>query len=130
MIFRGCTRLSRPIKAALLDQRLVAGIGNIYASESLWRARLNPRRPANPPGVRRIAQAWGRAIVASLRKRSGTGRAFLKCSSSPCMVGKGKPCRRCGTVIRRHHAVATEHVFLSAMSGMKAAGVRVNPDDR
>src|SRR5207237_5294654 len=35
-----------PIKAALLDQRVIAGIGNIYAVESLWRARIDPRRPA------------------------------------------------------------------------------------
>jgi formamidopyrimidine-DNA glycosylase len=36
-----------PIKQLLLDQRKVAGIGNIYAAESLWRARIDPRRPAN-----------------------------------------------------------------------------------
>ena len=39
-----CT--TRPIKVALLDQSLIAGVGNIYASEALWRARINPRRPA------------------------------------------------------------------------------------
>ena len=36
-----------PLKAVLLDQRVVAGLGNIYADEALWRARLNPLRPAN-----------------------------------------------------------------------------------
>jgi formamidopyrimidine-DNA glycosylase len=35
-----------PLEAALLDQRLIAGLGNIYACEALWRARLSPRRPA------------------------------------------------------------------------------------
>jgi formamidopyrimidine-DNA glycosylase len=40
-------KTSRPIKVALLDQRLIAGVGNIYASESLWRARINPRRQAS-----------------------------------------------------------------------------------
>ena len=42
-----------PIKAALLDQKIVAGLGNIYACESLFRARISPRRLAHTiPGVR------------------------------------------------------------------------------
>ena len=40
-------RRKAPLKAVLLDQRVVAGLGNIYADEALWRARLNPLRPAN-----------------------------------------------------------------------------------
>jgi formamidopyrimidine-DNA glycosylase len=42
-----CARTRRPIKVALLDQRLVAGIGNLYASEILHRAAIHPARPAN-----------------------------------------------------------------------------------
>lgn len=41
------TRTSRPIKVALLDQKLVAGIGNLYASEILHLSRIQPTRPAN-----------------------------------------------------------------------------------
>ena len=40
-------RRKAPLKAVLLDQRVVAGLGNIYADEALWRARLSPLRPAN-----------------------------------------------------------------------------------
>lgn len=40
-------RHKTPIKSALLDQRIIAGIGNIYASEALWQAKLSPFRPAN-----------------------------------------------------------------------------------
>ena len=40
-------RRRAPLKAVLLDQRVVAGLGNIYADEALWRARVNPLRPAN-----------------------------------------------------------------------------------
>ena len=40
-------RRTTPIKNALLDQRIIAGLGNIYASEALWQARLSPRRLAN-----------------------------------------------------------------------------------
>jgi formamidopyrimidine-DNA glycosylase len=43
-----------PIKAALLDQRIVAGIGNIYASEALFRARISPRRLAGALGPSRL----------------------------------------------------------------------------
>lgn len=42
----GCARSRRPIKVALLDQTIVAGLGNIYASEALHRARVSPRLPA------------------------------------------------------------------------------------
>jgi formamidopyrimidine-DNA glycosylase len=45
---------SSPIKAALLDQRIVAGIGNIYASEALFRAKISPRRLAGQLGPARI----------------------------------------------------------------------------
>ena len=43
-----------PVKAAILDQRTVAGVGNIYADEALWRARIHPLRPAagTRPGPR------------------------------------------------------------------------------
>ena len=47
-----------PIKLALLDQRMVSGIGNIYASESLWRARIDPRRAANALNVSEIRKLF------------------------------------------------------------------------
>jgi formamidopyrimidine-DNA glycosylase len=59
-------RLRLPIKVALLDQRLIAGVGNIQASEACFRARIDPRRPASsltPAEAGRLA----RAILASIR---------------------------------------------------------------
>jgi formamidopyrimidine-DNA glycosylase len=56
----------RPVKVALLDQSLLAGVGNIHASEACWRARLDPRRRGDtlsPAEVARLA----RAVRASLR---------------------------------------------------------------
>jgi formamidopyrimidine-DNA glycosylase len=91
---------SRPVKVALLDQRLVAGVGNIYASESLWRARINPRRRADrllPEKVR----ALERAIVISLRKAIGYGPRIFEVQQFAVYERAGKPCRRCGTIIRR-----------------------------
>ncbi len=50
-------RRKAALKAVLLDQRVVAGLGNIYADEALWRARLNPLRPANDLSSRGGRQA-------------------------------------------------------------------------
>ncbi|MET0597770.1 MAG: bifunctional DNA-formamidopyrimidine glycosylase/DNA-(apurinic or apyrimidinic site) lyase [Mesorhizobium sp.] len=57
-----------PLKAALLDQTLIAGLGNIYVSEALWRARLSPRRAAFTVAGR-PGQATGRseALAAAIR---------------------------------------------------------------
>src|ERR687887_1703262 len=54
-----------PVKAALLDQRTVAGMGNIYADEALWRARIHPLRPArdlDEDAVKRLHRAVRRAL--------------------------------------------------------------------
>lgn len=58
-LFRG---RAAPLKAAVLDQRLIAGIGNIYACEALWRAKLSPRRAAGS-----IAAKPGKASVRAER---------------------------------------------------------------
>ena len=58
-------RTRRPVKVALLDQTLLAGIGNIQATEALWRAKLDPRRAANqlePSEVKRLARGIERHL--------------------------------------------------------------------
>jgi formamidopyrimidine-DNA glycosylase len=66
-----------PLKVALMDQRLVVGVGNIYASESLWRARLSPERLA---GSLRAAEArrLARAIRAVLADAIDAGGSSLR----------------------------------------------------
>ena len=89
-----------PIKPALLDQRLVAGLGNIYAAESLWRARISPFSPCD---------ALTRAQVTALRKAIGavllraTGSRYTDDDTVTLDVydREGLPCRRCGTSIER-----------------------------
>ncbi len=56
------------LKTAILDQRTVAGIGNIYADEALWRARLHPRREAPKPRAAASCARLHRAIRAALRR--------------------------------------------------------------
>jgi formamidopyrimidine-DNA glycosylase len=93
-------RTSRPVKVALLDQRLVAGVGNIYASESLWRARINPRRRADRLRPEQV-HALERAIVMSLRKAIKYGPRIFEVQQFAVYERAGRPCRRCGTAIRR-----------------------------
>jgi formamidopyrimidine-DNA glycosylase len=91
---------SRPVKIALLDQRLVAGVGNIYASESLWRARINPRRRADRLNLKQ-PHALERAIVMSLRKAINYGPRIFEIQRFAVYERAGRPCRRCSTTIRR-----------------------------
>jgi len=105
-----------PIKQLLLDQRKVAGIGNIYAAESLWRARIDPRRPANALSkaeVGRLHKAivgvLGEAIaqlgttlgtsVSDYRPTATEGGSF---QNHLAVYGReGEPCERCGEGIER-----------------------------
>src|SRR5438132_1173745 len=68
-----------PIKAALLDQRTLAGMGNIYVDEALWRARLHPLRPAgelDAREIRRLHRATRQALEAGLARQGATLRDY------------------------------------------------------
>jgi formamidopyrimidine-DNA glycosylase len=72
---RVCAATRRPIKVALLDQTLVAGIGNLYASEILHVARIDPATPAvavTPAGVRRIHAATVAVLMEAIRYEGST----------------------------------------------------------
>jgi formamidopyrimidine-DNA glycosylase len=89
-----------PIKPVLLDQRVIAGIGNIYAAESLWHARVSPTAAASSLSTRQVA-----ALLSALRLviRRATGGRYTDESTTRLAVydREGKPCRRCRTPIRR-----------------------------
>src|SRR5207247_11441518 len=64
-----------PLKAALLDQRRLAGIGNIYADEALWRARIHPLRPAGElteDETRSLHRGIRRALKAGIARQGAT----------------------------------------------------------
>ncbi len=95
------------VKTLLLDQRCVAGLGNIYAVESLWHAGINPLVRSNKLSKERVVKLRN-AIYEVLRKAvdaRGTdlGDGVWKSGGySPKTYGReGQPCRRCKTVIRR-----------------------------
>jgi len=70
------SRIKTPIKVALLDQTLLAGVGNIQASESLFRAKIDPRRPAralSPAEVKRLAAGIRASIDFTLKSFKQVG---------------------------------------------------------
>jgi formamidopyrimidine-DNA glycosylase len=102
----------RPLKDFLLDQRRVAGLGNIYSCESLWRARLDPRRRSKtvrPQEARRLHKAivsvLARALECCLHPAPDFRDSkwwFQGLEAMLRVYGReGKPCRRCGTAIQR-----------------------------
>jgi formamidopyrimidine-DNA glycosylase len=101
-----------PLKAVLLDQRVVAGLGNIYADEALWRARVNPLRPANslvPAEVRRLHRAIRNALRAGIERQGATLRDYAAPDGSAGgmqdefrVYGRdGEPCARCRAAISK-----------------------------
>jgi formamidopyrimidine-DNA glycosylase len=101
-----------PIKAALLDQRTLAGMGNIYVDEALWRARIHPRKPAGelaPDEVRRLRAAVRRSLQAGIARQGASLRDYAKPDGSRGRMQEefkvygraGEPCDRCGTPIEK-----------------------------
>ena len=101
------------VKRALLDQTLLSGVGNIYADEALWRARLHYARPTDAmtrPAVGRVLAAV-REVMSDALVQGGTSFDALYVNvngesgyfdRSLAVYGReGLPCPRCGTLIRR-----------------------------
>jgi formamidopyrimidine-DNA glycosylase len=109
-----------PLKAFVLDQSVLAGVGNIYASEALWRARLRPTTRCNrltPATAKRLATAIHDTLADALEHNGTSLRDFVDASGTEgenadylCVYGRaGEPCLRCKTSIRRavHQGRAT-----------------------
>jgi formamidopyrimidine-DNA glycosylase len=104
-----------PIKAALLDQRTVAGVGNIYADEALWRAQVHPLTPASeltPDEVKAVHKVVRESLRAGVRRQGSTLRDYQLPDGSRGraqdrfkVYGRGgEPCERCGTPIDKIRA--------------------------
>ena len=101
------------VKRCLLDQGLVSGVGNIYADEALWRARIHGERQAaalSRPALRRLIEQ-AREVMLQALDQGGTsfdalyvnvnGASGFFDRSLDAYGREGRPCRRCGTLIRR-----------------------------
>jgi formamidopyrimidine-DNA glycosylase len=100
------------VKLLLLDQRVVAGLGNIYACEALFRARIDPRKPAGKVSQPRL-DALAIAIPAVLEEAIKAGGSTLKDFAAPdgelgyfskkfdVYDREGEPCRGCSGKVQR-----------------------------
>ena len=109
---KALARTRRPIKAALLDQQVIAGIGNIYADESLFLAGVHPLTLANTltsQDVARLNRGIKRVLRRAIADRGSTLRDYVNADNAPGeyrakhrVYGReGEPCRNCKTAIQR-----------------------------
>jgi formamidopyrimidine-DNA glycosylase len=105
----GLARTRAPVKAALLGQRLVAGVGNIYADEALWRARIHPTsRHVGPARAGRLHGIIREVLAAAIEREGTTFRDYQMVNGESGryadfldVYGRaGLPCPRCGTTLR------------------------------
>jgi formamidopyrimidine-DNA glycosylase len=112
------SRTRRAVKVALLDQAILPGVGNIYASEALFAARIDPRRPARELGaaeVRRIAAAVISSMRRAIRLQEGPEIRYVEepGAANPFRVyqREGERCPRCRRVEVRRIVQAQRSTF-------------------
>ena len=104
-----------PVKATILDQRRLAGVGNIYADEALWRARIHPQRPAgglDEDELRALHRGIRAALKAGISRQGATLRDYRtpdggsgRMQNEFKVYGReGEPCERCGRPIEKSRA--------------------------
>jgi formamidopyrimidine-DNA glycosylase len=111
-LYRATRNRRAAIKLVIMDSRVVAGVGNIYANEALFRAGIRPQLAAGKLSRERCARLVREirnTLRAAIRKGGSTLRDFVNSSGEPghfqqhyLVYGRaGEPCRRCGAIIRQ-----------------------------
>jgi formamidopyrimidine-DNA glycosylase len=109
---RRLSKTTRAIKNALLDQRVVAGLGNIYVDESLFAARIHPLTPARaliPTQIARLNRAIKATLKRAIRHRGSTLRDYVDADGAAgkfqslhrVYAREGRPCIACRSPIER-----------------------------
>jgi formamidopyrimidine-DNA glycosylase len=109
-IERLMTRKNSPIKAVLLDQKVLAGVGNIYADESLFAAKIHPSTPVNKVTRTRLVTLHAellRILKLAIKKGGSSDRNYVNAEGkkgsyiqfAQVFRKEGQPCPRCGTTI-------------------------------
>jgi formamidopyrimidine-DNA glycosylase len=104
-----------PVKAAILDQRRLAGVGNIYADEALWRARIHPQKPAgalDEDELKALHRGVRAALNAGIARQGATLRDYRTPDGGSGRMQhefkvygrEGEPCERCGRPIEKTRA--------------------------
>ena len=112
LLYRMTRNRSASIKQVLLAGDIVVGVGNIYASESLFKSRIHPGTAANRIGLaryERLAQAIRETLAAAIEKGGSTLRDFMAVNGQPGYFQQsyfvydraGQPCRVCGVAVRQ-----------------------------
>jgi formamidopyrimidine-DNA glycosylase len=107
---------SQPVKKVLMDQRRIAGIGNIYANEALWRARLDPSRAARSITESQASRLREEIVAVLNESIEARGTSFRDYRDSKGQRGsfaeklqaygrEGEPCFRCGARLIGTHAI-------------------------
>jgi formamidopyrimidine-DNA glycosylase len=105
-------RRASGVKAVLLDQTVVAGIGNIYADESLWAAKIHPEtkvQDVSPAKLKKLYESLRAVLRLSIEKGGSTDRNYVNhegkrgsyLSFAHVFRREGQPCPRCGTTISK-----------------------------
>lgn len=109
-LYKALRQSTRAIKAQLLSQKPLAGVGNIYADEALWQARVDPRaRTITRPKARALLGAIQDVLHAAVENRGTTLRDYRTVTGERgdnqfhlrAYGRAGLPCERCGTPLRR-----------------------------
>jgi len=111
-LFRHARGRRAPVKARLMDSRVVAGVGNIYANEALFLAGIHPARPAgriSPARYQRLADAVQEVLTQAITAGGTTLRDFVGSDGNPGYFSQrlqvygreGLPCGVCGRSLRR-----------------------------
>jgi formamidopyrimidine-DNA glycosylase len=112
LLYRMTRKRSAPIKQVLLAGDIVVGVGNIYASESLFKAGINPRTAAHRIGLaryERLAKAIRETLAAAIEQGGSTLRDFMAADGQPGYFQQsyfvyeraGEACRVCGETVRQ-----------------------------
>jgi formamidopyrimidine-DNA glycosylase len=121
-LFERLHRRNRPIKAALLDQALIAGVGNIYADEALFVARIHPQMPCvrlSRSNCERLTNAIQRVMLQAIGSGGSTIRSYIDSdgrggtyASKHQVYGRnGKPCLRCESTLKSMAVAQRTTVF-------------------
>ncbi|MGM9926671.1 MAG: DNA-formamidopyrimidine glycosylase [Bacillus sp. (in: firmicutes)] len=105
-------KTNRSIKAVILDQTVVVGVGNIYVDESLFRANIHPSRPASSltdEEIKALVEAIRSTLAEAIERGGSTIRSYINSQGQIGMFqlqllvyGKeGEPCQVCGTLIEK-----------------------------
>lgn len=102
-LFAALKRRKIAIKPALMDQSVIAGLGNIYAAEALWEAELDPRSLSSKVSLPRLKKlvAAIKLVLSPVKRRPGRYTEKRGASRFAVYDREGKTCRRCGATIER-----------------------------